>query len=100
MPTIKLFSRAHLLKANRIAAERDYNRQMSDRFIRSLPNHAMFPVIMTLVHEHAAGEKVDAHMRCWVSFYDGIKYFIDCDMRLYNSLPSFTLPDEEEEETK
>lgn len=97
MSTIKCFNKETLRKANKIAAKRKYNRQLQDKFVSSLPDDKWFPAFFTMLHEHAQGEKVDTHVRCWIAFdAEGTKAFIDCDMKLYNSLQEFEVPDQKE----
>lgn len=87
MPNIKVFNKATLKEANDVAEKRDYNRQIKSEFIDSLPDNKLFPVVFTMLHEHAQGKRVNAHVRCWVSFGKE-RVFIDCDMDIFNKLPS------------
>lgn len=95
--TIKCFTKATIMQANRIAERRSYNRQLDYQFLKSLPDDKLFPAFFTMIHEHAQGKKVDPHVRCWVAFDEkGTKAFIDCDMKLYQNLYSVEVPKEEE----
>jgi hypothetical protein len=95
---MKCFDKESIRKANKIAARRNYNRVLDDKFVRSLPEDKLFPAFMTFIHEHAQGNKVDPHIRCWVAFdAEGTKAFIDCDMKLYKSLKEIEVSDHEEE---
>jgi putative restriction endonuclease len=97
MEKVKCFTKATIMQANRIAVKRGYNRQLENKFLKSLPEDKLFPVFFTMIHEHAAGVKVDAHVRCWVAFDEhGNKAFIDCDLKLYNNLYTVEVPDEKE----
>lgn len=97
MTKVKCFNKETIRQANRIATRRKYNRQLLDSFIKKLPDDRWFPIVFTMIHEHAMGIKVDPHVRCWVMFDDkGTKAFIDCDMKLYNALVEFEVPDQEE----
>jgi hypothetical protein len=83
---IKYFNRLSLILANKIAKKRGYNRQLIDR-ISDLED-LNFPIIFSMIHEHAAGVKVAPHMRCVVSINPHTVVQIDCDLDLYESLPS------------
>lgn len=97
MGIVKCFNKETIKKANRIAVKRNYNRQLENKFLNSLPENTWFPAFFTMIHEHASGVKVDPHVRCWVAFdAEGTKAFIDCDMKLYNSLQEFEVPEEKE----
>lgn len=97
MASIKCFTKASLQEANKIAAKRNYNRQIDEKFLNLLPDDLVFPVVFTMIHEHAAGYRVDPHIRCWVQLdSEGTRVFIDCDTKIYNGLQSFEAPDKEE----
>lgn len=83
---IKYFDKQNLILANKIAKKRGYNRQLIDK-ISDLDDSLKFPIIFSLIHEHAAGFKVDPHMRCVVSIGPHTVVQIDCDLNLYESLP-------------
>ena len=98
MASIKLFNKKTLQKANEIAAKRNYNRQIDDKFLNLLPDDLVFPVVFTMIHEHAQGYRVDPHIRCWVELdSEGNRVFIDCDTKLYKSLPSVEVPEKKED---
>lgn len=91
---VKCFTKATLIQANKIAARRNYNRQLEPKFVNGLPDDKLFPAFFTMIHEHAQGKKVDPHVRCWVAFDEkGTTAFIDCDMTLYNNLYSVDVPE-------
>lgn len=95
--TVKCFKKSTIIQANKIAAKRNYNRQLDKKFVDSLDDDMWFPIVMTLMHEHAQGKKVDPHIRCWVVFDEiGNRAFIDCDMDLYEALQVFDLPEKAE----
>lgn len=99
MRKIKCFTKESIEAANSVAGRRNYNRQLTKAFIRSLPDGKWFPVVFTMIHEHAQGNKVDPHMRCWVEYDSkGGRFFIDCDMDIYKSLSSFDFPSEKDVE--
>jgi hypothetical protein len=97
MATIKCFDKATLKRASHIAKKRKYNRNVLPSFLKSLPEDKWFPVVFSMMHEHAQGQQVAAHIRCWVE-YDtmGNRFFIDCDMNIYKNLQSFEVPDKKE----
>lgn len=97
MATVKCFNKTTIIKANKLAIKRNYNRQLEPSFLKSLPDDQLFPAFFTMIHEHADGVRVDPHVRCWVAFdAKGTRAFIDCDMNLYNSLYKAFIPDKEE----
>lgn len=83
--TYKFFTLEQLALANNLAHERNYNRQLDDDFLHSISSDCFYPVTFFMIHEHAQGEPVDAHIRCIVDF-GGVSGAIDCDMELFNSL--------------
>lgn len=94
--TMKCFTKATIMQANKIAVKRNYNRQLENKFLKSLPDDKLFPAFFTMIHEHAAGVKVDPHVRCWVAFDEhGTKAFIDCDMDFFNNLYTVEVPEKE-----
>ena len=95
MESFKCFNKVSLISANKAARKNKYNRQLDAKFIDSLPDDKWFPIFFTMLHEHAAGVKVDTHMRCWVAFDEkGTKAFIDVPMKLYDALVTFNVPEE------
>lgn len=89
MKTYKVFTLDELVQANEIAKERNYNRQLVDGIV-NLPCDTIFPITLTLLHEHACGVKVDPHIRCMIGVPGG-SAFIDCDMDLFDSLSEVTV---------
>lgn len=90
---VNCFDKATLEKAVKLAIRRKYNRCPSKDFVKSLPSGQWFPVVFTMIHEHAQGEKVAPHIRCWVQYNEeGGRFFIDCDSKLFDSLPRFMVP--------
>lgn len=95
--TMKCFTKATIMQANRIAVSRKYNRQLENKFLKSLPDDKLFPAFFTMIHEHAQGKRVEPHVRCWVAFdAEGTKAFIDCDMKLYNNLYTVSVDEKKE----
>lgn len=97
MTSVKFFKKDSLIKANRIAIERNYNRQIKPEYLASLPNNVLYPISFTMIHEHAQGKLVEPHIRCWVYIRESEKVFIDCDMKIYQSLDSWEIPDDVEQ---
>lgn len=98
MSTVRCFTKESIAAANKLAVKRSYNRQLDNKFVNSLPDDKWLPVVFTMIHEHANGYKVDPHVRCWVEYDEkGSRFFIDCDMDIYNSLKKFDVPEKEDE---
>lgn len=96
MATIKCFDKATLKRANHLAKKRGYNRQLLPSFVKNLPEDKLFPVIFSMIHEHAEGFKVAPHIRCWIAFdAQGNRGFVDCDAKIFNKLQTFEVPDKE-----
>lgn len=96
MSSYKCFNKTTILHANKEAKKNNYNRQLEPKFVDSLPEDVWFPIFFTMMHEHAAGVKVDMHVRCWVQFDEhGTKGWIDIPMKIYNTLATFNVPDED-----
>lgn len=87
--TVKYFEKRHLQTINREAAKLNYNRQLDNKFVDMLPEEYRYPIIMTLIHEHAQGRPVDPHMRCFFSALNVTSELvaIDVPMLLYDMLP-------------
>ena len=83
---IPYFTKENLIEANNIAIKRGYNRSLT-RDITSL-NDVLYPVVFSMLHEHAAGVKVDPHMRCVIQL-GGFTVTIDCDLTLFKNLKTF-----------
>jgi hypothetical protein len=88
----KYFTQAQLLLAAKIAEKRGYNRQLSITMVkRHTKTTDLFPVSFSMLHEHAAGVRVDPHVRCIVHMdcmNERMTAQIDCDLALFNSLDS------------
>lgn len=80
------FTKENLIEANDIAIKRGYNRSLT-KDIASVSD-GFYPVVYSMLHEHAAGLKVDPHMRCVVNL-GGFTVTIDCDLRLFKNLKTF-----------
>jgi hypothetical protein len=88
----KYFTQAQLILAAKIAEKRGYNRQLNITMVkRHTKTTDLFPVSFSMLHEHAAGVRVDPHVRCIVQLNcmnQRITVQIDCDLALFNSLDS------------
>jgi len=90
----KFFPYPLLLKAAKIARDRNYNRQGTDEFINKTVPKAdpdqdfNYPIMFSMQHEHAQGEPVDTHMRCEI-------LVLDVDMDLFIKLPDTSIYDQE-----
>jgi|TARA_B100000959_G_C14734191_1_gene522274 hypothetical protein len=98
-----------LLKAARIAQQRNYDRQVTDEFIDDVLSKSdadqvvNYPVATSYVHSHAQGEPVEPHMRCEILGPWGneeipwTKICLDVDMNLFIQLPNTSIYNYNEE---
>jgi hypothetical protein len=103
----KFFPYPLLLKAAKLARERNYNQQVTDEFIEKTIPEAdpdqdfNYPIIFSMQHEHVQGEPVNPHMRCkilgpWGPENEPIaSVLLDVDMDLFTKLPDTSIYDEE-----
>jgi len=96
-----------LLKAAKIARERNYNRQVTNDFTSKVmpesdPNGDFcYPIVVSFPHEHAQSKLVDLHMRCEILGPWGdedapiVSVYLDIDMDLFIQLPDTSIYDEE-----
>jgi hypothetical protein len=88
---IPFFTKPELLKANLLAINRGYNRTLSPELLAELPEDFIFPVSFSMIHEHAAGNSVDPHMRCIIITGHNCKgVFLDCDMSIFKQIKERT----------
>lgn len=88
---IPFFTKQELLKANLLAIGRKYNRVLSPELLAELPEHFIFPVSFSMIHEHAEGNSVAPHMRCIIITGHNCKgQFLDCDMSIFNRIKQRT----------
>ena len=92
-----------LLKAAKLARERNYNQQVTDEFInKTIPEadpdqRCIYPIKFSIPHEHAQGEPVDPHIRCKILGPWGdevepvVPIILDVDMDLFISLPNTSI---------
>lgn len=89
MKTYKIFDKATLKLANKIAIRRGYNRAIVEEHIDAQPENSFWAVTFQMLHEHAAGKAVDPHVRCMIRqlFVDNPPtLFIDTDMAIFDDL--------------
>lgn len=101
MSRFKVFDKATLRLANKIAIDRGYNRAIVEEYIDKQPDDAHWAVTFYMLHEHAAGKAVDPHIRCMIRqiFVDNPPtLFVDTDMSLFDMLPEVTTPATAEKE--
>ena len=81
------FTRDLLIECFEKGDEWSLNRRISEK-VKELPATAVFPVIRTLVHHHAAFRPVKAHMRCVVVVNGkGQCLIVDVPMSFFKKLP-------------
>ena len=81
---MKIFNMHKLIAANEFAKIRNYNRQLADE-VYDFPKDSVFPIVQTIIHEHAQGKRVEPHVRCFF-LIDGQTAVVDCDAELFGSL--------------
>jgi hypothetical protein len=90
--TVKFFDKPTLLAAIAVGNHRNYNRQLDLDAVNDEFEDKRFPVVFSMLHEHANGTKVDPHVRAMVCYNsEGDTVLLDVDMGIYNSLPTETV---------
>jgi hypothetical protein len=85
---IKLFNKEVLAAAAAQGAKRNYNRQVAPEVIAELAEDMVFPVTLSMIHEHAGGERVDPHIRAIIAVDpDGERLVLDVSMAVFLALP-------------
>jgi hypothetical protein len=93
---IKLFNKEVLAAAAAQGAKRNYNRQVPSEVIAGLPDDMVFPVTLSMLHEHAGGERVEPHIRAIVAVDpDGETLILDVSMAVFLALPEVEVKDGE-----
>jgi hypothetical protein len=83
-----------LREAARQAVKRDYNRQLDQSFVRSLPREQRYPIVFSMLHEHSHGHLVEPHVRCQiVTDAEGHTVMLDIPLEMYQQLDSWVTPD-------
>jgi hypothetical protein len=89
---VKYLNKAILDKVNRRAIANNYTRAIKQEFIDSLPDDINFPITFCMLHEHAAGQPVPAHMRCRIMTGASLvgpfnDVYVDVEMGMFDLLP-------------
>jgi hypothetical protein len=89
---IKYVDKRILDAVNKRAVKNNYNRAVTQEFIDSLPEDINFPITFCMVHEHAAGQPVPAHMRCRIMTGESLtgpfhNVFVDVEMGMFDMMP-------------
>lgn len=93
---VKLFNKEVLAAAAVQGAKRNYNRQVAPEIIAGLSDDMVFPVTLSMIHEHAGGEPVDSHVRAIVAIDpDGGTLILDVSMAVFLALPEVEVEDGE-----
>lgn len=94
-PTFELRShqylrRSHLIEIADRADRWDFNRQLDSKAVRTLPKGRgiVYPVSMTLPHEHRHGEPCEPHMRLVVDMPNDTA-IVDVPLDYFNKLPEY-----------
>lgn len=66
-PPAPRITKTELLHLNNVAANNNYNRVICQDYLREIPDDATFSLRPIMVHEHAQGRRVAAHLRCFVT---------------------------------
>lgn len=95
--SVKVFTKDLLTIANKIAIERNYNRQIDEDIVFDLPEDKVYPVTFDMEHEHIAGVLQDVpHVRVClivpeppydVEPWEIRRLQLDLDMDFYINLP-------------
>lgn len=81
----RYFTKMKLIQANKRSIKAGRNRNLTENFVRSLPSHILFPIIMRLLHN-------DRELRLCVVFDEhGNTGFLDVSMEEYEQLPRIML---------
>ena len=89
---VKYLNKEILDKVNRRAIANNYNRAVKQEFIDALPDDINFPITFCMLHEHAAGQPVPAHMRCRIMTGESLfgpfhDVYVDVEMGMFDLLP-------------
>lgn len=89
---VKYVDKKLLNAINKRAVKNNYNRAVTQEFVDSLPEDLNFPITLCMLHEHAAGKPVPAHMRCRVMTASTVtgpfeSVYVDVEMGMFEMLP-------------
>lgn len=85
MGQVRYLTHEQLERAAALAQERGYNRQFDPATIGS-NNYGVYPIVFSMLHHHAGGEPVSAHVRVMFAINETDRAMIDVDLDLYNEL--------------
>lgn len=106
---VYIFTKPLLTLANNIAIKRGYNRAIQPEYIKQQKDGSLWAVVISLLHEHAAGKPVAPHMRCGIYPLTQVDentmriektdmLFVDTDMDVFDMLP-YSVPTKNEKDT-
>jgi len=84
---IKYATKEQLVKINKRAIEKNYNRAVEPEYLDALNDTLLFPICFEMLHEHAQGKPVEPHVRCmFVLSALPDRVLIDVEMGMYEML--------------
>ena len=84
---IKYATKEQLVKINKRAIEKNYNRAVEPEYLDALNDTLLFPICFEMLHEHAQGKPVEPHVRCmFVLSALPDRVLIDVEMDMYEML--------------
>lgn len=88
---VKYFTKPLLVAAAVAGQKRGFNRQLDDKKLLKVLNPGyVYPVSLTLLHEHIAGKPVEPHIRAMIVVNpDGDRVMLDISMDMFDALPEF-----------
>ena len=91
MEEVPVLSKEQLTQANDWAIKMGYNRALEPtplkQFLEEFDYDVKFPITFHMMHEHAAGKKVEEHVRCVISLGpEGKTTTLDFDLDLFLNL--------------
>lgn len=96
---VKIATKAELIKLNRTAASKNYNRVIRDDVIAAAADSDRFVISPIIIHEHAAGKLVPPHLRCSVKGDIFAGHFVMLDVQ-FEDYDQLTQAEETREEQK
>lgn len=95
---VKFATKKQLIQINKRAIANNYNRSIIPEYLENLPDKLVFPVTLSLLHEHAMGKPVEPHVRCQFTIGDANlrdiqQIFIDVEMDLFEMLSEADVPE-------
>jgi hypothetical protein len=95
---IPVITKNQLVEANQWAINVGYNRAVEiaplEKLLDNYSEDIRFPILLSILHEHRAGEPCEPHMRCQIVLGPtGPKILVDVDMDLFERLDRVSLED-------